>query len=108
MTSLITTLMLATQLNVADAKPAAHHNNRRPRAHQNARPAHRPSARPAPRVAHRHVVVVRPMRPLPPPRAYAGHSVRWHNGYWVRSHRNPAFIWRWNAAVGRWTVVFRF
>jgi hypothetical protein len=108
MTSLITTLMLAAQLNVADAKPAAHHNNRRPRAHQSARPGHRPHARPAQRSAHRHTPVVRPARPLPPPRAYAGHNVRWHNGYWIRTHRSPALIWRWNPYLGRWTVVFRF
>ena len=107
MTSLITALMLATQLNVADAKPAAHHNNRRARAHQNARP-NRPAVRHAPRGVHRTVVIVRPRQPAPPPRAHGAHHVHWHNGYWVRPHRNPAFIWRWNANVGRWTVVFRF
>ena len=108
MTSLITTLMLATQLNVAEAKPAAHHNNRRPRAHQSARPAQRPNARPAQRAAHRHAPVVRPARPAAPARAHGAHHVRWHSGYWVRSHHNPHFLWRWNAVTGRWVVVFRF
>ena len=103
MTSLITTLMLATQLNVADAKPGAkHHTKRAHHTHQRARTnrahTHRPPAR----------AVTRPARPAPPPRAYAGHHVRWHNGYWVRTHRSPALMWRWNAYLGRWTIVVRF
>ena len=104
MTSLITALMLATQLSVADAKPSAKHQAKRPnRTHQGARPAARPHVHRATPRPH-----VRPMRPTPPPRARGAHHVHWHNGYWVRTHRNPAFVWRWNPYVGRWTVVIRF
>ena len=104
MTSLLTTLMLATQLNVADAKPTAKQHAKRPhRTHQSARPANRSHAHRAPPRTH-----VRPMRPAPPPRARGAHNVQWYNGYWVRTHRNPAFVWRWNPYVSRWTVVIRF
>ena len=113
MTSLLTALMLTTQLNVAEAKPRAHHA-RPHRTHQQARPR---NARPTGTHSHRtgaycalhpNRAIVRPAQPRPPAHAHGTHHVRWHNGYWVRTHRNPAFVWRWNPRQSRWTIVIRF
>ena len=66
-------------------------------------------AKPAGRVywgaPNRHVHVP---RPAPPRHAHGSHVVYFHNGHWVRTHRNPLFMWKWNHVIGRWTVVVRF
>ena len=98
MTSLITTLLLATQLNVAEAKkravPHKHH------AHQRQRTRH-------PHATHRHhsYNVARPARPA---RAQTTHSVYFYRGHWVMQHHRPHLMWRWNHVRGQWVVVIRF
>jgi hypothetical protein len=103
MVSLFTTLLLATQLNVAEA-----HKARRP--HTHARPHRHHTHQRAPRhthVTHRHhsYNVARPARP---PRAQTSHSVYFYQGHWVMTHHRPHLMWRWNHRAGRWVVVFRF
>ena len=110
------TILLALALcgfatNTAEAKPNAKHKAQthakaKPKAKAKAKSqAHsRQRARPhaKPRVVY-HVA-----RPAPPTRAHGSHVVFFHNGHWVRTHRNPLFMWKWNHIVGRWTVVIRF
>jgi hypothetical protein len=95
MVSILTTLLVASSLNVAEARP--HHN--RHHAHRHHR---------KPRVVR---VVPRVSRPAPPPRAHGAHIVyfdpRVQGGHWVRHHRNPLLIWKWNPRTARWTVVIK-
>jgi len=102
MTSLITTLMLAMSLNVADAKPKHHHAKRAVphKHHAHKKPRHK-------HVTHRHhsYNVAKPNRP---PKARTGHSVYFYRGHWVMTHHRPHLMWKWNHAAGRWVIVFRF
>ena len=99
MTSLITTLLLATQLNVAEARkravPHRHHT------HQGQRARHR-------HATHRHHSYNVPRPQARPPRAHAQHSAYFYRGHWVMTHHRSHLIWRWNHYTGRWVVVFRF
>ena len=97
MVSILTTLLMAGSLNMAEAHPGKSHKHYRAHRH------HR-----KPRVVR--VVPVVP-RPAPPPRARGSHTVYFdanvHGGHWVRHHRNPLFIWKWDPYASRWVVVFR-
>jgi hypothetical protein len=96
MTSLITALLLATQLNVADAKkavPHKHHAHKKPVPHKH--------------VTHRHhqYSVKKPVRPS---KARTSHSVYFYRGHWVMTHHRPHLMWKWNHVRGKWVIVFRF
>jgi len=101
MTSLITTLLLATQLNVAEAQkqkravPHRHHTHQRQRAHRYRHATHR----------HHSYNVPRPARPAA---ARTAHSVYFYRGHWVMTHHRPHLMWRWNHARNKWVVVIRF
>jgi hypothetical protein len=95
MVSILSTLLMASSLNVAEARPHRH----RPHAHRH---HHKPRVvRVVPRVA----------RPAPPPRARGIHIVYFdpqlQGGHWVRHHRNPLLIWKWNPASGRWIIAVK-
>ena len=95
MTSLITTLLLATQLNVADAKKrAVPHRHHAPKKHH-VHATHR----------HHHYHVAKPNRP---PKSTTTHSVYFYRGHWVMAHHKPNFMWKWNHVRGKWVIVFRF
>ncbi len=95
MTSLITTLLLATQLNVAEAKKrAVPHKHHAPKKHH-VHATHK----------HHHYHVKKPTRP---PKAHPGHSVYFYRGHWVMTHHKPHFMWKWNHVRGKWVIVFRF
>ena len=99
MTSLITTLLLATQLNVAEARKRAVPHRHHTHTHQRARHRH---------ATHRHHSY-NVTRPAPPPRARAvGHSVYFYRGHWVMMHHRPHLMWKWNHIRGKWVVVVRF
>ena len=110
------TILLALALcgfatNTAEAKPNAKHKAQthtkaKPKAQTKAKPKARSGQRARPHVKPR--VVYHVARPAPPHRAHGSHVVFFHNGHWVRAHRNPLFMWKWNHIVGRWTVVIRF
>lgn len=96
MTSLITAMLFASSINVAEA-----HNGHRHTARRN-RPAARHYAHP---------------RPAPPPRVTQGHTVTHHRGYWTYPHSNARFVWKWRHGhytargvwvPGSWRVVVRF
>jgi hypothetical protein len=87
----------------AEAKPHAKHKARthaKAKSHAHSHQRARPHAKPR--------VVYHVARPAQPPRAHGSHVVFFHNGHWVRTHRNPFFMWKWNHIVGRWTVTIRF
>ena len=86
-------------MNTAEAKPHAKH-----KARTHAQAKHKTHARHHAKTR----VVYHVARPAPPPRAHGSHVVYFHNGHWVRVHRSPFFMWKWNHIVGRWTVVIRF
>jgi len=94
MNSILTTLLIATQINVAEAK----------RPHQHAHHAHRDGHV---HVTHRHHHY-RVERPLPPRRAAPNRSVYFYRGHWVVDHKRPGLVWKWNNHTGRWVIVFRF
>ena len=95
MTSIITTLILATSLNVAEAKKrATTHRHHAPRKHH-VHATHR----------HHHYHVA---KPTPPPKARGAHSVYFYRGHWVRQHHRTHLMWKWNATSGRWTIVIKF
>ena len=95
MISLITTLLLATQLNVADAKKrAVPHKHHAPKKHH-VHATHK----------HHHYNVA---KPTPPPRAQAHRAVYFYRGHWVMAHHKPHFMWKWNHVRGKWVIVFRF
>jgi len=95
MTSLITTLLLATQLNVAEAKkravPHKHHAPKRHHVHV----THK----------HHHYNVAKPHRP---PKARTAHSVYFYRGHWVMAHHRPHLMWKWNHLRSKWVIVIRF
>lgn len=97
MTSLITTLLLATQLNVAEARkravPHRHHTHQRAHRHRH--------------ITHRHhsYNVARPPRPA---QARTAHSVYFYRGHWVMRHHRPHLMWKWNHHRNKWVVVIRF
>ena len=93
MISLFTTLLLATQLNIAEA-----HKARSPHTHQKPRRTH---------VRHKHhsYSVTKPHRP---PKARATHSVYFYRGHWVMAHHRPHLMWKWNHYRNKWIIVFRF
>jgi hypothetical protein len=95
MTSLITTLLLATQLNVAEAKkravPHKHHAPKRHHVHV----THK----------HHHYNVAKPHRP---PKARTAHSVYFYRGHWVMVHHKPHLMWKWNHLRSKWVIVIRF
>jgi len=103
MTSLITTLMLAMSLNVADAKPQNHKAAKRavPHKHHTAKKPRHSHA------THRHhqYQVAKPVRPA---KARSGHAVYFYRGHWVMAHHKPHFMWKWNHVRGKWVIVFRF
>ena len=104
MTSLITTLILAMSLNIADAKPhkqkqsakreisQQHHAVKKPR-HKQTTSRHHQS----------HVA-----KPHAPPKAHSGHSVYFYRGHWVMAHHKPHFMWKWNHVRSKWVIIFRF
>jgi hypothetical protein len=95
MTSFITALLLATQLNVADAKKrAVPHKHHAPKKHH-VHATHR----------HHHYHVAKPNRPT---KARTSHSVYFYRGHWVMAHHKPHFMWKWNHVRGKWVIVFRF
>ena len=102
MTSLFTTLLLATQLNVAEAHKARQpHTHARPHSHHtHQKPRHT-------HVKHRHHAysVTKPQRP---PKARTSHSVYFYRGHWVMTHHRPHLMWKWNHARSAWVIVFRF
>ena len=103
MTSLITALMLAMSLNVADARPHKHQAAKRavPHKHHVAqKPRHK-------HVTHRHHQY-NVAKPTPPPRAHAGHAVYFYRGHWVMTHHRNHLMWKWNHVSARWVIVFRF
>ena len=94
MSSIITTLLIATQVGIADAHPPIRHNhygNHRQHIHN----THR---------GNNH----RASRPLPPKRAIVSSQVYCHRGYWVMNHRRHGLMWRWNYNTAKWVVVLRF
>ena len=104
-TILLALALCGLTMNTAEAKPHAKHKARthaKAKAKPHAHSHQRARAHAKPRVVY-HVA-----RPAPPPRAHGSHVVFFHNGHWVRAHRNPLFMWKWNHIVGRWTVVIRF
>ena len=112
------TILLALALcgfatNTAEAKPNAKSKaqthakaNQKPKAKAQAKPQTHSHQRARPHAKPR--VVYHVARPAPPPRAHGSHVVFFHNGHWVRAHRNPIFMWKWNHIAGRWTVAIRF
>jgi len=95
MTSFITALLLATQLNVADAKKrAVPHKHHAPKKHH-VHATHR----------HHHYHVAKPNRPA---KARTTHSVYFYRGHWVMAHHKSHFMWKWNHVRGKWVIVFRF
>jgi len=95
MTSFITALLLATQLNVADAKKrAVPHKHHAPKKHH-VHATHR----------HHHYQVA---KPAPPPKARGAYSVYFYRGHWVRTHHRPHLMWKWDHVRGKWVIVFRF
>ena len=102
MVSLFTTLLLAAQLNVAEA-----HKARRPHTHARPHTHHSHQRRTHTHVRHRHhsYNVAKPHRP---PQARTAHSVYFYRGHWVMTHHRPHLMWRWNHVRGKWVVVFRF
>ena len=104
-TILLALALCGLTVNTAEAKPHAKHKARthaKAKAKPHAHSHQRARAHAKPRVVY-HVA-----RPAPPPRAHGSHVVFFHNGHWVRVHRSPLFMWKWNHIVGRWTVVIRF
>jgi hypothetical protein len=102
MTSLFTTLLLATQLNVAEAHKARKpHTHARPHSHHtHQKPRHT-------HVKHKHHAysVTKPHRP---PKARPTHSVYFYRGHWVMTHHRPHLMWQWNHHRSKWVIVFRF
>ena len=94
MISILTTLLLTTNLNVADAKKAVPHRHHKPKRHH-VHVTHR----------HHHYNVA---RPKPPPRVKHGHVVYFYRGHWVAMHKRPHLMWKWNHIRGKWVVVIRF
>jgi len=94
MISILTTLMLATHLNVAEAKRPIHHKHHAPKRHH----VH---------VTHKHhsYNVVKPKRPA---NARTAHSVYFYRGHWVMAHHRPHLMWKWNHQRSKWIIVFRF
>jgi len=105
MTSLITTLMLAMSLNIADAKPHKKkgHTAKRATTHQHHAAKKPPHKHATHRHHHYHVA-----KPTPPPKARGAYSVYFYRGHWVRTHHRPHLMWKWNHVRGKWVIVFRF
>ena len=103
MISLITAIVLAMSLNVANAKSHKHQAAKKAVPHQ-----HHAAKKPRHKHAtHRHYQYY-VTKPAPPPKARPGHSVYFYRGHWVMAHHRPHFMWKWNHVAGRWTLVFRF
>lgn len=103
MISLITTLLLATTLNVAQAKkavPHKHHTHSETQKKAAFKRHHR-------HLTHRHHQYT-VFKPHPPLRARGSYTVYFYRGHWVRHHHRSHLIWKWNHVTGRWTIAVKF
>jgi hypothetical protein len=105
MISLITALVLATTLNVAQAKKAVPHRHHAHTHSENRGKIFKPKHHR--HLTHRHHQYTVP-KPPPPPHAKGSHVVYFYRSHWVRHHHKSHLIWKWNHHDGRWTIAIKF
>ena len=94
MISTLTTLLLATNLSIAEAKKPVTHRHHKPKKHH-IHLTHR----------HHHYHVA---KPIAPKYAKSGREVYFYRGHWVMAHHRHHLMWKWNHNSGKWVIVFRF